>query len=65
MCVCVCVMKVKVGVFNKRSACRLFRYCTQILDKDIDTCCTSLLHELVRFQDRMYHKDPTKVGLYF
>ncbi|KAK7095902.1 uncharacterized protein [Littorina saxatilis] len=40
---------------------RRFReYCTQILDKDIDTCCTSLLHELVRFQDRMYHKDPTK-----
>lgn len=40
---------------------RRFReYCTQILDKDIDMCCTALLHELVRFQDRMYHKDPNK-----
>ncbi|XP_076439076.1 uncharacterized protein LOC143277972 isoform X3 [Babylonia areolata] len=40
---------------------RRFReYCTQILDKDIDMCCTALLHELVRFQDRVYHKDPNK-----
>ncbi|XP_059140026.1 uncharacterized protein LOC131928117 [Physella acuta] len=40
---------------------RRFReYCTQILDKDIDQCCTSLLQDLVKFQDRMYHKDPVK-----
>ena len=37
------------------------RYCTQILDKDIDNCCTALLQDLVRFQDRLYHKDPVKV----
>ncbi len=40
-----------------------FRYCTQILDKDIDSCCTTLLQDLVRFQDRLYHKDPVKVRL--
>ncbi|CAG5125725.1 unnamed protein product, partial [Candidula unifasciata] len=40
---------------------RRFReYCTQILDKEIDQCCTSLLQDLVKFQDRMYHKDPVK-----
>ena len=38
-----------------------YRYCTQILDKDIDNCCTALLQDLVRFQDRLYHKDPVKV----
>ena len=36
------------------------RYCNQILDKEIDTCCTTLLSDLVRFQDRQYHKDPIK-----
>ncbi|XP_022100524.1 selenocysteine insertion sequence-binding protein 2-like [Acanthaster planci] len=40
---------------------RRFReYCNQVLDKDIDACCTTLLQTLVRFQDRQYHKDPTK-----
>lgn len=39
------------------------RYCNQVLDKDIDDCATTLLQDLVRFQDRMYHKDPTKVTL--
>ncbi|KAK3094671.1 hypothetical protein FSP39_004772 [Pinctada imbricata] len=40
---------------------RRFReYCNQVLNKDIDNCCTELLKDLVRFQDRMYHKDPTK-----
>lgn len=32
-----------------------------MLNKDIDSCCTRLLQDLVRFQDRMYHKDPVKV----
>ncbi|CAL1528148.1 unnamed protein product [Lymnaea stagnalis] len=32
----------------------------QILDNEIDQCCTSLLQDLVRFQDMMYHKDPVK-----
>ncbi|XP_072040506.1 uncharacterized protein [Amphiura filiformis] len=40
---------------------RRFReYCNQVLDKDIDACCTTLLQALVRFQDRQYHKDPNK-----
>lgn len=38
-----------------------YRYCNQVLNKDIDSCCTRLLQDLVRFQDRMYHKDPVKV----
>ncbi|XP_041355730.1 selenocysteine insertion sequence-binding protein 2-like isoform X2 [Gigantopelta aegis] len=43
---------------------RRFReYCNQVLDKEIDTCATSLLQELVRFQDRMFHKDPAKAKL--
>ena len=36
------------------------RYCTQVLDEEIDACCTALLQDLVRFQDRLYHKDPIK-----
>ncbi|XP_064645784.1 selenocysteine insertion sequence-binding protein 2-like isoform X2 [Lineus longissimus] len=40
---------------------RRFReYCNQVIDKDIDDCCTLLLQDLVRFQDRLYHKDPVK-----
>ncbi|XP_048251279.1 uncharacterized protein LOC124121959 [Haliotis rufescens] len=40
---------------------RRFReYCNQVLDKDIDMCCTEFLQDLVRFQDRMFHKDPVK-----
>ncbi|XP_014666447.1 PREDICTED: selenocysteine insertion sequence-binding protein 2-like [Priapulus caudatus] len=40
---------------------RRFReYCTQMLHKDIDNCCTLLLQDLVRFQDRLYHKDKIK-----
>ncbi|XP_077996549.1 selenocysteine insertion sequence-binding protein 2-like isoform X2 [Glandiceps talaboti] len=40
---------------------RRFReYCNQVLDKDIDACCTTLLQTLCRFQDRQYHKDPSK-----
>ncbi|XP_060080198.1 uncharacterized protein LOC132559585 [Ylistrum balloti] len=40
---------------------RRFReYCNQVLNKDIDNCCTTLLQDLVRFQDRVYHKEPNK-----
>ncbi|XP_062955293.1 selenocysteine insertion sequence-binding protein 2 isoform X1 [Cynocephalus volans] len=40
---------------------RRFRdYCSQMLSKEVDTCVTDLLKELVRFQDRMYQKDPVK-----
>lgn len=37
-----------------------FSYCSQMLSKEVDACVTSLLKELVRFQDRMYQKDPVK-----
>ena len=37
------------------------RYCNQIVNKEIDSVCTSLLQEIVRFQDRLYHKNPVKV----
>ncbi|XP_037102631.1 selenocysteine insertion sequence-binding protein 2-like isoform X2 [Syngnathus acus] len=40
---------------------RRFReYCSQVLNKEIDESATLLLQELVRFQDRFYHKDPNK-----
>ncbi|XP_075684965.1 selenocysteine insertion sequence-binding protein 2 isoform X2 [Rhinoderma darwinii] len=40
---------------------RRFReYCSQVLSKEVDGCVTELLKELVRFQDRLYLKDPVK-----
>nr|XP_033784673.1 selenocysteine insertion sequence-binding protein 2 isoform X2 [Geotrypetes seraphini] len=40
---------------------RRFReYCNQVLSKEVDSCVTELLKELVRFQDRLYQKDPIK-----
>jgi len=36
------------------------RYCNQVLNKEIDESVTMLLQELVRFQERVYQKDPTK-----
>ncbi|XP_053558370.1 selenocysteine insertion sequence-binding protein 2 isoform X2 [Bombina bombina] len=40
---------------------RRFReYCSQVLSKEVDSCATDLLKELVRFQDRLYMKDPIK-----
>ncbi|KAG8011867.1 Selenocysteine insertion sequence-binding protein 2 [Nibea albiflora] len=38
-------------------------YCSQMLSKDVDECVTSLLKELVRFQDRLYQKDPMKARM--
>lgn len=38
-------------------------YCSQMLSKDIDECVTELLKELVRFQDRLYQKDPMKARM--
>uniref|UniRef100_A0A8C1UIM9 SECIS binding protein 2 like n=1 Tax=Cyprinus carpio TaxID=7962 RepID=A0A8C1UIM9_CYPCA len=40
---------------------RRFReYCNQVLSKEIDESVTLLLQELVRFQERVYQKEPTK-----
>lgn len=38
-------------------------YCSQMLSKDVDECVTALLKELVRFQDRLYQKDPMKARM--
>nr|XP_023673095.1 selenocysteine insertion sequence-binding protein 2-like [Paramormyrops kingsleyae] len=40
------------------SAC--LRYCNQVLNKEIDESATLLLQELVRFQERVYQRDPSK-----
>ncbi|KFP39178.1 Selenocysteine insertion sequence-binding protein 2, partial [Chlamydotis macqueenii] len=43
---------------------RNFRdYCSQVLSKEVDSCVTDLLKELVRFQDRLYQKDPVKAKM--
>ncbi|KPP72743.1 hypothetical protein Z043_108227 [Scleropages formosus] len=43
---------------------RKFRdYCSQVLSKEVDECVTALLKELVRFQDRLYQKDPMKARM--
>ncbi|KAK2837926.1 hypothetical protein Q5P01_015138 [Channa striata] len=43
---------------------RKFRdYCSQMLSRDVDECVTTLLKELVRFQDRQYQKDPMKARM--
>jgi ribosomal protein L7Ae-like RNA K-turn-binding protein len=48
--------QVKQKIHNRK-----FReYCNQIINKEIDQVCYMLLHEIVRFQDRMYHKNPIK-----
>ncbi|KAK2167715.1 hypothetical protein LSH36_25g10000 [Paralvinella palmiformis] len=50
----------KSSVLMKIHSRRFREYCNQVLDKNIDECCTQLLQDLVRFQDRLYHRDPTK-----
>lgn len=48
--------QVKQKIHNRK-----FReYCNQIINSEIDEVCYLLLHEIVRFQDRMYHKNPAK-----
>ncbi|MGH0186322.1 UNVERIFIED_CONTAM: hypothetical protein FKN15_021066, partial [Acipenser sinensis] len=43
---------------------RRFReYCSQVLSKEIDNSVIDLLKELVRFQDRLYLKDPLKAKM--
>lgn len=43
--------------------CAPVSYCNQMLSKDVDECVTNLLKELVRFQDRLYQKDPMKARM--
>ncbi|KAG8130749.1 hypothetical protein E2320_017370 [Naja naja] len=46
--------------FPKIHSRRFRDYCTQVLSKEVDSCVTDLLKELVHFQDRLYQKDPVK-----
>ncbi|XP_008047483.1 selenocysteine insertion sequence-binding protein 2 [Carlito syrichta] len=46
--------------FPKIHSRRFRDYCSQMLSKEVDACVADLLRELVRFQDRMYQKDPVK-----
>lgn len=55
MCFILCVC-----VYNISVCFSLFRYCNQVLNKEIDESVTMLLQELVRFQERVYQKDPSK-----
>ncbi|XP_054358191.1 selenocysteine insertion sequence-binding protein 2 isoform X6 [Pongo pygmaeus] len=48
------------ATFPKIHSRRFRDYCSQMLSKEVDACVTDLLKELVRFQDRMYQKDPVK-----
>ncbi|XP_049999664.1 selenocysteine insertion sequence-binding protein 2 isoform X5 [Alexandromys fortis] len=48
------------ATFPKIHSRRFRDYCSQMLSKEVDACVTGLLKELVRFQDRMYQKDPVK-----
>ncbi|XP_027730420.1 selenocysteine insertion sequence-binding protein 2 [Vombatus ursinus] len=49
-----------VPPFPKIHSRRFRDYCSQMLSKEVDDCVMDLLKELVRFQDRMYQKDPVK-----
>ena len=58
---------VKNAILNCVTQCRPLvaarrrcRYCNQVLNKEIDESVTMLLQELVRFQERVYQKDPAK-----
>ncbi|XP_010019245.1 PREDICTED: selenocysteine insertion sequence-binding protein 2, partial [Nestor notabilis] len=61
----------KASMTSKQTASNLpkihsrnFRdYCSQVLSKEVDSCVTDLLKELVRFQDRLYQKDPVKAKI--
>nr|XP_020453964.1 selenocysteine insertion sequence-binding protein 2 [Monopterus albus] len=55
---------VSCAVSHPKIHSRKFRdYCSQMLSRDVDQCVTALLKELVRFQDRLYQKDPMKARM--
>ncbi|XP_049751517.1 selenocysteine insertion sequence-binding protein 2 isoform X3 [Elephas maximus indicus] len=55
-----CHLSLHSASFPKIHSRRFRDYCSQMLSKEVDACVTDLLKELVRFQDRMYQKDPVK-----
>nr|XP_058157423.1 selenocysteine insertion sequence-binding protein 2 isoform X2 [Dasypus novemcinctus] len=55
-----CPLGPDAASFPKIHSRRFRDYCSQVLSKEVDACVTDLLKELVRFQDRMYQKDPVK-----
>ncbi|KAM4709825.1 selenocysteine insertion sequence-binding protein 2 [Discoglossus pictus] len=50
----------QISNFPKIHSRRFRDYCSQVLSKEVDICVTDLLKELVRFQDRLYQKEPLK-----
>ncbi|CAF0941998.1 unnamed protein product [Brachionus calyciflorus] len=55
--------KLEEQVKQKIHSKKFREYCNQIVNKDIDVTCTFLLHEISRFQDRLYHKNPIKAKM--
>ncbi|XP_075405939.1 selenocysteine insertion sequence-binding protein 2 isoform X1 [Tenrec ecaudatus] len=55
-----CHLRLDSTSFPKIHSRRFRDYCSQMLSKEVDACVMDLLKELVRFQDRMYQKDPVK-----
>ncbi|XP_006872652.1 PREDICTED: selenocysteine insertion sequence-binding protein 2 [Chrysochloris asiatica] len=55
-----CHLGLDSSSFPKIHSRRFRDYCSQMLSKEVDACVMDLLKELVRFQDRMYQKDPVK-----
>ncbi|XP_045145351.1 selenocysteine insertion sequence-binding protein 2 isoform X2 [Echinops telfairi] len=55
-----CHLSLDSASFPKIHSRRFRDYCSQMLSKEVDACVMDLLKELVRFQDRMYQKDPVK-----
>jgi ribosomal protein L7Ae-like RNA K-turn-binding protein len=45
------------SIVSKIHSRRFREYCNQVLNRDIDECCTHLLQHLVRFQDNLYQTD--------
>lgn len=39
---------------------KIFRHCDHVLSKELDKIATTLLQDLVRFQDKKFAEDPVK-----
>lgn len=54
----ICIEKLEEQVKQKIHNRKFREYCNQIINREIDEVCSLLLHEIVRFQDRLYYKNP-------
>lgn len=55
--------KLEERVQQKIHSKKYREYCHQIINEDIDEACSSLLQEIVRFQNGLYHRNPFKAKL--